>query len=71
VDLLNKIAKAAALAERLAIGAIVMGPITLYDLSKLAEIEQIEDFFIGHELIAKAVLAGLKTAISEFKAELI
>ena len=69
VDLLNKIAKAAALAERLAIGVIVTGPLTLNDVAKLSDIVQIEDFFVGHELIAKAALFGLEDAIAEFKAE--
>ena len=71
VDLLNKISKAAALAERLTIGVIASGPMTLYDLSKLAEIEQIEDYFVGHELISKALLFGLKDAINAFKAEIL
>lgn len=70
VDSLNTISKAAALAERLSIGVIVMGPIKMNDIIKLADIEQIEDFFIGHELIAKAVLFGLEDAIAEFKSEI-
>ena len=69
VDLLNKIAKAAALAERLSMGVIITGPLTLNDVAKLSDIVQIEDFFVGHELIAKAVLFGLEDAIAEFKAE--
>jgi pyridoxine 5-phosphate synthase len=67
VDLLNKISKAAALAERLSIGVILSGPMTLNDVDRLAEIEQVEDFFIGHELIGKAVLFGLEDSIMEFK----
>ena len=69
VDLLNTISKVAALAERLSIGVIAIGPMQMNDVIKLADIEQIEDFFIGHELIAKAILFGLEDAIAEFKAE--
>lgn len=70
VDLLNNIAKAAALAERLSMGVIVTGPMTLNDVAKLAEIEQVEDFFVGHELISKALLFGLEESIAEFKDEI-
>jgi len=70
VDAFNKISKAAALAERLSIGAIAVGPITLNDLAKLAEIEPIEDFFIGQELIAKALMYGLEDSIADFKSEI-
>lgn len=70
VDMLNTISKAAALAERLAVGVIAIGQMKLNDIAKLTDIEQIEDFFVGHELIAKAVLFGLEEAIAEFKAEI-
>jgi pyridoxine 5-phosphate synthase len=70
IDLLNRIAKAAALAERLSIGVIAAGPITQADLARLAKIEQIEDYFIGHEIISKAVLFGLEKAVGIFKAEI-
>ncbi len=70
VDLLNTIAKAAALAERLSIGVLVTGPMTLNDVSKLAEIDQVEDYFIGHELVSKALLFGLEESIAEFKDEI-
>jgi len=69
VDILNKISKAAALAERLNIGVIITGPVTLADITKLAEIGPIEDFFIGHAVVAKAIMFGLEDAIAEFKAE--
>ena len=69
VDVLNRIAKAAALAERLSLGVIATGPMTLNDVAKLADIEQIEDYFIGHELISKALLFGLEESIAEFKDE--
>ncbi len=67
VDLLNNLSKAAALAERLSMGVIVTGPMTLNDINKISEIEQIEDYFIGHELISKAILFGLEESIAEFK----
>ncbi|MCP4584080.1 MAG: hypothetical protein GY839_20905 [candidate division Zixibacteria bacterium] len=70
VDAFNKISKAAALAERLSIGAIAVGPMTLTDLAKLAEIEPIEDFFIGPELMAKALMYGLEDSIADFKSEI-
>ena len=69
VDVLNRIAKAAALAERLSVGVIVTGPISLADLAKLSDIESIEDYFIGHEVISKAVMFGLEDSIAEFKSE--
>ena len=70
VDLLNDISKAAALAERLSIGVIISGPIVQADLAKLSQIEQVEDFFIGHEVISKAVLFGFRDALSELKSEI-
>ena len=70
VDILNRISKVAALAERLNIGVIIIGPITLTDIAKLAEIEAIEDFFIGHAIISKAIMFGLEDAIAEFKSEI-
>jgi pyridoxine 5-phosphate synthase len=65
VDILNNISKAAALAERLALGVIASGSIKIGDLAKLAEINQIEEFLIGHELIAKSILFGLGQALAE------
>lgn len=70
VDILNKIAKAAALAERLALGVIASGSIKIADLAKLAEISQVEDFIMGHELIAKSILFGLGQAMAEIKSEI-
>ena len=70
VDTLNKIAKAAALAERLALGVIASGSIKIADLAKLAEISQVEDFIMGHELIAKSILFGLGKAMAEIKSEI-
>jgi len=70
VDMLNKISKTAALAERLSMGVAVAGPVMQTDLAKLAKIEQIEDFFIGHEVISKAVLYGFEKAIAELKLEI-
>jgi len=70
VDMLNKISKTAALAERLSMGVAVIGPVTQTELAKLAKIEQIEDFFIGHEVISKAVLYGFEKAIAELKLEI-
>ena len=69
VDMLNKIAKAAALAERLTMGVIATGPLTTADLSKLSCIEQVEDVFIGHELLSRAMLFGLSPALDLFKKE--
>ncbi|MCD6162767.1 MAG: pyridoxine 5'-phosphate synthase [candidate division Zixibacteria bacterium] len=70
VDILNNISKAAALAERLSMGVIAAGPLTLADIDKLARVEQIEDFFIGHELISKAVLFGFEKAIAVVRDEI-
>jgi pyridoxine 5-phosphate synthase len=70
VDMLNKISKVSALAERLSMGTIIFGPVTMADLQKLSKIEQIEEFFIGHEVISKALLYGLGKAINELKSEL-
>ena len=69
MDILNKISKTAALAERLNVGVIITGPVTLTEITRLAEIEAIEDFFIGHAIISKAIMFGLNDAIAEFKTE--
>lgn len=70
VDTLNKIAKVSALAERLSMGTIVSGPVTVVDLQKLSKIEQVEEFLIGHEVISKAILYGLGKTIAELKSEI-
>lgn len=70
VDILNMIAKTAALAERLSMGVIVTGPITQTDLAKLSQIEQVEDYFIGHEIISRALLHGIEKAVAGFKTEI-
>ncbi len=71
VDILNRISKVSALAERLSMGTIVFGPVTIMDLQKLSKIEQIEEFFVGHEVISKAILYGLGKAITELKSEIV
>jgi len=70
VDIFNRISKAAALAERLALGVVATGSMKTADLGKLAEISQIEDFLIGHELVWKSILFGLERAMAEIKSEI-
>jgi pyridoxine 5'-phosphate synthase PdxJ len=67
IVIFDKIAKAAALAKRLSMGAIIYGPLTAGEITKFAELEGVEEFFIGREMAAKAILNGLEKTLSAFK----
>jgi pyridoxine 5'-phosphate synthase PdxJ len=65
--LFDNIAKAAALAKRLSMGAIIHGALTVGEIPKFAELEGVEEFFIGNEMAARAILNGLEKTIGTFK----
>jgi pyridoxine 5'-phosphate synthase PdxJ len=63
----DNIAKAAALAKRLSMGAIIHGPLTVGEIPKFAELDGVEEFFIGHEMAARAILNGLEKTLKAFR----
>jgi pyridoxine 5-phosphate synthase len=67
MNILEKIAKASALTKRLSMETIISGPLKMVDLPKFAAMEGVEEFFIGHELVSKAVMFGLEKAIGRCK----
>jgi pyridoxine 5'-phosphate synthase PdxJ len=67
IVMFDKIAKAAALAKRLSMGAIIYGPLTAGEMTKFAELEGVEEFFVGQEMAAKAILNGLEKTLATFK----
>ncbi len=67
IVIFDKVAKAAALAKRLSMGAIIYGPLTAGEITKFAELEGIEEFFVGQEMAAKAILNGLEKTLLTFK----
>jgi pyridoxine 5'-phosphate synthase PdxJ len=67
IVIFDKVAKAAALAKRLSMGAIIYGPLTPGEMTKFAELEGVEEFFVGQEMAAKAILNGLEKTLNTFK----
>lgn len=67
IVIFDKVAKAAALAKRLSMGAIIYGPLTAGEMTKFAELEGVEEFFVGQEMAAKAILNGLEKTLLTFK----
>lgn len=67
IVIFDKVAKAAALAKRLSMGAIIYGPLTAGEITKFAELEGVEEFFVGQEMAAKAILNGLEKTLATYK----
>jgi pyridoxine 5'-phosphate synthase PdxJ len=67
IVIFDKVAKAAALAKRLSMGAIIYGPLTVGEMPKFAELEGVEEFFIGQEMAARSILNGLEKTLATFK----
>lgn len=62
---LEKIAGAAALARKLGLGVNAGHGLNYQNVKKVCLIEEIEEFSIGHSIIARACLVGLKEAVAE------
>ena len=62
---LEKIAGAAALARKLGLGVNGGHGLNYQNVKKVCLIEEIEEFSIGHSIIARACLVGLKEAVAE------
>lgn len=67
IVIFDKVAKAAALTKRLSMGAIIYGPLTPGEMTKFADLEGVEEFFVGQEMAAKAILNGLEKTLATFK----
>lgn len=64
---IDKVAKAAALAQRLSVGVIVSGPMNPSQLGKFTEIDQIDEYFLGSQVGFAAIGQGLQKALMRFK----
>jgi len=62
---LEKIAGAAALAKKLDLGVSAGCGLNYHNIEKLCLIEDIEEFNIGHSIISRACLVGIKEAVRE------
>ena len=62
---LEKIAGAAALARKLGLGVNAGHGLDYQNVEKVCLIEEIQEFSIGHSIIARACLVGIKEAVAE------
>lgn len=62
---LEKIAGAAALARKLGLGVNAGHGLDYQNVKKVCLIEEIQEFSIGHSIIARACLVGMKEAVAE------
>ncbi|MBA7703516.1 Pyridoxine 5'-phosphate synthase [subsurface metagenome] len=62
---LEKIAGAAALARKLGLGVNAGHGLDYQNVEKVCLIEEIQEFSIGHSVIARACLVGIKEAVAE------
>ena len=62
---LERIAGAAALARKLGLGVNAGHGLNYQNVKKVCLIEEIQEFSIGHSIIARACLVGIKEAVSE------
>jgi pyridoxine 5-phosphate synthase len=61
------IVKAAQLAARLKLGVNAGHGLNYWNVQKLTAIDEIEEYNIGHSIVARAVLVGLDQAVREMK----
>ena len=62
---LEKIAGAAALARKLGLGVNAGHGLNYQNVEKVCLVEEIQEFSIGHSIIARACLVGIKEAVAE------
>ncbi|MCD6471780.1 pyridoxine 5'-phosphate synthase [Candidatus Aerophobetes bacterium] len=62
---LEKIAGAAALAKKFDLGVSIGCGLNYHNIKKICLIEDIEEFNIGHSVISRACLVGMKEAVRE------
>ena len=62
---LEKIAGAAALARKLGLGVNAGHGLDYQNVKKVCLVEEIQEFSIGHSIIARACLVGIKEAVAE------
>jgi pyridoxine 5-phosphate synthase len=65
---LNRIRRAVEIAGEIGIGIHAGHGLTYQNIKPIAAIREIEEFNIGHSIIARAVLVGLERAVREMKA---
>lgn len=67
---LQKIKDAAVLAKKLGMRVLAGHALNYLNVKKIVEIPEIEELNIGHNIIARAVLIGLESAVKEMKEKL-
>ena len=62
---LEKIGEAVAVASRLGLGINAGHGLNYYNIKKILSFEQIEEYSIGHSIIARAIMVGMEQAVRE------
>ena len=65
---LDAIATCVRLSHKLKLGISVGHGLTYHNITMLAHLTEIEEYNIGHSIIARALLIGLDRAVNEMKA---
>jgi len=66
-DELHRVAEAVKIANKLGLMANVGHGLNYFNVRKIAAIEGIRGFYIGHSIISRAVLVGMERAVREMK----
>jgi pyridoxine 5-phosphate synthase len=62
---LQRIRRAAALASRLGLGVNAGHGLNYFNIKKLLGIAEIEEFSIGHSIVARALMVGMRQAVKD------
>jgi pyridoxine 5-phosphate synthase len=65
---LEKIIAAVEVASRLELGINVGHGLDYHNIKKIISIKEIEDFSIGHSIVARAIMVGMDRAVKEMLA---
>jgi len=65
---LQKIIEAVDVASRLELGINVGHGLDYHNIKKMTSIKEIEDFSIGHSIVARALMVGMERAVKEMLA---
>jgi pyridoxine 5-phosphate synthase len=65
---LQKLIEAVEVASQLGLGINAGHGLDYYNIKKVVSIEEIEEFSIGHSIIARAIMVGMEQAVREMRA---
>jgi pyridoxine 5-phosphate synthase len=65
---LKKLIEAVEVASQLGLGINAGHGLDYYNIKKVVSIEEIEEFSIGHSIIARAIMVGMEQAVREMRA---